>query len=211
MKNGLMDWNKRKTLHVILLACTVIATGCTGHSWEYPGVPQTAKILDDKNDICVFWNMEDSTTSPKTVSLWAYYKKKQRSEHILTTAPHSRVGWCKSDSVSKPFPKDSIPAISNANIISNSNEPLRLAVDGCPNVGFLWSFIVSVESDDAILLPSNGGFLQAPIYENILLYLSFDTYAEGGTYCLVDMYDYDGNLLIRFQANKHKDVQFDID
>lgn len=206
-----MDRNKRKTLHVILLVCFVLATGCTRHIWEYPGIPKTSVILDDKNDICVFWNMEDSTTSPKTVSLWAYHKKEQRAEHILTTAPFSKVGWCESDSVSKSFPKDSIPAIFDAKIISNSNEPLRLAVGGCPNVGYIWSYIVSVESDDAILLPSNGGFVQAPIYEDILLYLSFDTYAEGGTYCLVDMYDYDGNLLKRFQANKHKDVQLDID
>ena len=206
-----MNRNKRKTLHVLLMACIVLEIGCTRHTWEYPGVPKTSQMLDESNDICVFWNLEDSTTSPKTVSLWAYYKKEQRAEHILTTTPNSRAGWCVSDSVSKPFPKDSIPAIYDVKIISHPNEPLKLAVDGCPNVGFLWSFIVSVESDDAILLPSNGGFVQAPIYEDILLYLSFGTYIEGGTYCILDVYDYEGNLLKRFKANKHKDVLLNID
>ena len=177
--------------------------GC-GHSErdesEYSGIPSTAQAVAENEEYAIFLNDEDrgdsieGLVSIKQVSLWTYDKDKIAAKKILLTHPDAERNWFGADS-SVSIPLDSITTISRITILSWRDEPLRLLVEGCSDYRNVESFIIDINSDQAICLPTNRGLIGISEEEGLLIMQSYAYYEDCGRYNIIEAYDQQGNRI----------------
>ena len=180
------------------LAAILLLCGC--HKSK---IPQTAYIAAEDDNMIVYLNNEDTSEMPQ-VSLWLRYKESGNEKKLILTHPHSRRDWQTFDS-SMVVKTDFIATISRVTILSCGNEPFKLLVEGCPDHRNVESFIVSVDSDSAIMLPTNEGLIGVSKEDGLLIMESYDYYNGGGRYSKVGAYDLNGRLIISMDAKTHDD------
>ena len=190
----------RSLLQIVWPVFLIFLTSCQRNS--FPGIPKDSVLQDEAFGFKIFLHVDDSTHHPKKVSIWSYNQETGKAKRIVSTTGEAIPAWYKSDTVKSEWPKDSISSIYFAKIISWPDEPLRLVVNGCPDRRNVWSYIVSEETNKAILLPSNAGFLGLAPEENLLIALSYEYYGieHGGRYNVIKVFDTHGNLIRNLPA-----------
>ena len=191
-----------------LVICITIVIGCgsfnKGKS-DYKDIPSTAKSVAENEDYVVLLNDEatedsiEGVGSIKQVSLWTFDKDKGAASKILLSHPHADVSWFSMEH-SVIITLDSIPTISKVTILSWRGEPLKLLVEGCSDYRNVESFIIDINSDQAICLPTNRGLIGISEEEGLLIMQSYAYYEEGGRYNVIEAYDLQGNRITSMEA-----------
>ena len=177
--------------------------GC-GHSEsdesEYSGIPSTAQAVAENEYYVVFLNDEaigdsiEGLGAIKQVSLWTFNKDKKSAKKILLSHPNAD-GSRSSMEHSVIIPLDSIPTISKVTILSWKDESLELLAEGCSDYRNVQSFIINIDSDKAICLPTNRGLIGISEEEGLLIMQSYAYYEGGGRYNIIEAYDQQGNRI----------------
>lgn len=188
--------------------CTAFMMGC-GHSEsdesEYSGIPSTTQSVAENEEYVIFLNDEDSGDSIeglgtiKQVSLWTYDKDKRSANKILLSHPYADGSWFSIEH-SVSIPLDSIPTISKVTILSWKGEPLKLLLEGCSDFRNILSLVLDVDSDNAICLPSNRGFIGMSEEDGLLVMQSYAYYEGGGRYNIIEAFDEQGNRITSMDA-----------
>lgn len=186
----------------------ILTVSCQNNT--YHGIPRDSSLLDEAYGIKVFISIDDSTCNPNKVTLWSYDEKTQEAKRIVSTIGEDVAVWYKSDTIKSIWPKDTISSIYSANIISWPDEPLRIVVDGCLDQRNVWTYIISEDSDSAILLPTNAGFLGYTAEEDLIIAQSYDYYGFGGRYNVLKVFDSYGNLMHTIPINRKTDVSYEL-
>ena len=164
---------------VLLTFIVLLVCGCQPARKEEgmvkdEGVPSTAYVVAENEDYKVFLNDEaiadsiEGLPAIKQVSLWVCKNAEREGKKVLTTHIHANGSWFSMDHAVK-VPRDSIPAIHKAVILSWHDEPLKLLVEGCSDYRNVQSFIINAESDSAICLPTNSGVVGVRKEEGLLI------------------------------------------
>lgn len=182
---------------------TLMMIGC-GHSEsdgsEYSGIPSTAQAVAENENYVVFLKDEaigdsiEGLGAIKQVSLWTFDKDKKSAKKILLSHPNAD-GSRFSIEHSVTIPQDSIPTISKVIILSWRSEPLKLLVEGCSDYRNVESFIIDINSDQAICLPTNRGLIDISEEESLLIMQSYAYYEDCGRYNIIEAYDQQGNRI----------------
>ena len=98
------------------------------------------------------------------------------------------------------IPLDSIPTITKVTILSWVNEPLKLIAEGSSDYRNVESFIINEDSDNAICLPTNRGFIGISEEDGLLIMQSYAYYEDGGRYNVIEAYDDRGNRISSMNA-----------
>jgi len=196
-------WSKAVGLILALLM-----TSCQSN--PYPGIPDDSRFLDKAFGTTLFLHVDDSTCRPRKVTVWSYNQETREAKPIVSTTGEDIAVWCKGDTIKSYWPKDSIASIYSAKIISWSDKPLQIVVDGCPDQRNVWTYIVSEESDSVILLPTNAGFLGKSIEEDLLIGQSYEYYGQGGRYNVLKVFDMEGNMMQQIPINQRVNIPFDL-
>lgn len=196
--------------NLIPLCIVVLALIVSCQHNPYPGIPKDSSLLDEAYGIKVFLSIDDTTCKPNKVTLWSYDEKTQEAKRIVSTIGEDVAVWCKSDTIKSIWPKDSISSIYSAKIISWPDAPLRIVVDGCLDQRNVWTYIISEDSDSAILLPTNAGFLGYTAEEDLIIAQSYDYYGFGGRYNVLKVFDSYGNLMHTIPINRKTDVSYEL-
>lgn len=169
------------------------------------GVPSTAYVVAENEDYKVFLNDEaiadsiEGLPAIKQVSLWVCENAEREGKKVLTTHIHANGSWFSMDHAVK-VPRDSIPAIHKVVILSWHDDPLKLLVEGCSDYRNVQSFIINIESDSAICLPTNSGLIGMSEEEGLLIMQSYAYYEDGGRYNVIEAYDEEGNRISSMEA-----------
>ena len=200
----------RHLLYIIMCAAHMI--GC-GHSErdesEYSGIPSTAQAVAENEYYVVFLNDEaigdsiEGLGAIKQVSLWTFDKDKKSAKKILLSHPNAD-GSRSSMEHSVIIPLDSIPTISKVTILSWKDESLELLAEGCSDYRNVQSFIINIDSDEAICLPTNRGLIGISEEEGLLIMQSYAYYEEGGRYNVIEAFDERGNRIASMDAKMSK-------
>lgn len=167
----------------------------------YKGIPSTAYRVAENDSIIVFINNEaiddsiEGLPPLKQVSLWSYHKNKKEGRKILLSHPHTNMAFLNMEH-SVSIPLDSIPTITKVTILSWTNDPLKLLVEGCSDFRNIESFIINANSDSAICLPTNRGIVGITEEDGLLIMQSYDYYEEGGRYNKLIVIDPDNGKTI---------------
>lgn len=196
----------RHLLYIIM--CASFAIGCSSSDKgdrEYEGIPSTAQNVAENDEYIIFLNDEDSGDSIeglgpiKQVSVWTYDKSKRSAKIVLLSHPHTDVSWFSTEH-SVTIPLDSIPTISKVTILSWSSEPLKLLAEGCSDYRNVESFIIDINSDLAICLPTNRGLIGVSEEEGLLIMQSYAYYEGGERYNIIEAFDQLGNRITSMDA-----------
>lgn len=192
--------------------CAALMIGC-GHSEtresEYSGIPSTAQAVAENEYYVVFLNDEaigdsiEGLGAIKQVSLWTFDKDKKSAKKILLSHLNAD-GSRSSMEHSVIIPLDSIPTISEVTILSWRSEPLKLLAEGCSDYRNVESFIIDINSDQAICLPTNRGLIGISEEECLLIMQSYAYYEEGGRYNVIEAFDERGNRIASMDAKMSK-------
>jgi hypothetical protein len=196
-----------KSLYVAAFLIVSVTCGCNSSSGSgngeemYKGIPSTAYTIAENDSVIVFLNDEaiedsvDGLPPLKQVSLWSYHKNKKEGRKILLSHPHTNMAFLNMEH-SVSIPLDSIPTITKVTILSWTNDPLKLLVEGCSDFRNIESFIINVNSDSAICLPTNRGIVGITEEDGLLIMQSYDYYEEGGRYNKLIVIDPDNGKTI---------------
>ena len=189
----------------------ILAASCQHN--PYPGVPKDSVLQDEAYGVKIFLHVDDSTCRPRKVSVWSYDQESKEAKRIVSSTGEDIAVWCKSDTVKSYWPKDSIASIYQAKIISWPDKPLRIVVDGCPDRRNVWSYIVAEDLDEAILLPTNAGFLGHALEEDLLIAQSYEyyDYETGGRYNVIKVFNNQGDLLTTIPINQRADIPDEVE
>ena len=172
---------------------------------ECSGIPSTSQTISENEDYVIFLNDEDRGDSIeglgaiKQVSLWTYQKSKKSANKILLSHPHADASWFSMEH-SASIPLDSIPTISKVTILSWKGEPLKLLAEGCSDYRNVESFIIDIDSDQAICLPTNRGLIGISEEDGLLIMQSYAYYEDGGRYNIIEAFDQQGNRITSMDA-----------
>jgi hypothetical protein len=98
------------------------------------------------------------------------------------------------------IPLDSIPTISKVTILSWKGEPLKLLAEGCSDYRNVESFIIDIDSNQAICLPTNRGLIGISEEDGLLIMQSYAYYEDGGRYNIIEALDQQGNRITSMDA-----------
>jgi hypothetical protein len=93
------------------------------------------------------------------------------------------------------IPLDSVPTISKVTILSRKGEPLKIMTEGCSDYRNFESFIIDINSNEAICLPSNRGLVGISEEDGLLIMQSYAYYEEGGRFNVIEAFDEKGNRI----------------
>ena len=196
----------RHLLYIIMCAGLMIGCGHSEtHECKYSGIPSTAQSVAENEDYVIFLNDEatgdsiEGLGSVKQVSFWTYDKSKKSAKKLMISNPHADGSWFSMEH-SVTIPLDSIPTISKVTILSWRGEPLKLLAEGCSNYRNVESFIIDINSDQAICLPTNRGLIGISEEDGLLIMQSYAYYEGGGRYNIIEAYDQQGNRITSMDA-----------
>ena len=173
-------------------------------------IPSIAYLVAENEEWNIFLNdetIEDSIEglgSIKQVSLWAYNKTNKKAHKILLSHPHANSSWFTMEHAVK-IPLDSIPTISKVTILSWEGEPLKLLVEGSSDYRNIQSNIVCAESNQAICLPTNSGFIGISEEDGLLIMQSYAYYEDGGRYNKIQAFNFFGERIASMEARVKND------
>jgi hypothetical protein len=205
-----------KYLYII---CIIICIGCSPSDkgkiipvsdgvekdTVFDDIPSDAYSVAENEDWQVFLNDEaikdsiEGLPPVKQVSLWIYNKGEKSARRILLTHPNANGRWFTMEH-SVCIPLDSIPAISKVTILSWKGEPLKILTEGCADYRNVQSFIIDVNSSEAICLPSNRGLVGISEEDGLLIMQSYAYYEEGGRFNVIEAFDKKGKRIASMDA-----------
>ena len=200
-----------KSFHIVIFLIVLVFCGCNSSSESgnkediYKGIPSSAYAVAENDSFIVFLNdeaIEDSIEglpSIKQVSLWMYSRNKKEGRRILLSHPHTNMTFLNMKR-SVSIPLDSIPTVTKVTILSWVNEPLKLIAEGSSDYRNVESFIINEDSDNAICLPTNRGFIGISEEDGLLIMQSYAYYEDGGRYNVIEAYDDRGNRISSMNA-----------
>ena len=199
-----------KSFHIVVFLIVSIIWGCnsseTGNKEEiYKGIPSSAYTVTENDSVIVFLNNEaiedalEGMPSIKQVSLWSYNRNKKEGRRVLISHPQTNMAFLNMER-SVSIPLDSIPTITKVTILSWVNEPLKLIAEGSSDYRNVESFIINEDSDNAICLPTNRGFIGISEEDGLLIMQSYAYYEDGGRYNVIEAYDDRGDRISSMNA-----------
>lgn len=194
--------------YLLLIICVIVCGGCspsnkgknipvsdgTEKNAVYDSIPSDAYSMAENEDWKVYLNdeaIEDSIEGlppVKQVSLWIYNKGEKSAKRILLTHPDANCSWFTMER-SVCIPLDSIPTISKVTILSWKGEPLKIITEGCSDYRNVLSFIIDINSSEAICLPSNRGLVGISEEDGLLIMQSYAYYEQGGKFNVIEAFD----------------------
>lgn len=198
---------KKISLLFILMAFAAIIDAQEKVTHLVSTMPKTATIATENDEYSIFINEEPTPESQevKKVSLWVLNKKTQKSSRVLVTNPLAKFDWWYDMKQSKVVSLSDIRTISKVYIISWKGQPLKLLVEGRgpTEVMSIQSFIIEMNSDKAICLPTSLGLIGLSYEENLLIMQS-DRYHElGGHYNVIEAFDENGKRICKMDAKTY--------
>jgi hypothetical protein len=176
---------------------------------EHTNIPSNAYLASENKSFSIFLVDEKvgDSIAPlppiKQVSLWAYNKKKGTDVKILLSHPHANGSWFSMEH-SVSIPLDSIPTISKVTILSWESEPLKILAEGCSDYRNVQSFIIDINSDKAICLPTNRGLIGISEEDALLIMQSYEYYrTEDGKYNIIEGFNMDGRRICKMEAKMY--------
>jgi len=205
--------------YLLLIICVIVCGGCSPSNKGknipvsdgaekdavYDSTPYDAYSMAENEDWQVFLNDEAVKDSikglppVKQVSLWIYNKGKKSAKRILLTHPDANGSWFTMEH-SVCIPLDSIQTLSKVTILSGKGELLKILVEGCYDYRNVQSFIIDINSSEAICLPSNRGLVGISEEDGLLIMQSYEYYEDGGRYNVIEAFDEKGNRIASMDA-----------
>jgi hypothetical protein len=205
--------------YLLLIICVIVCGGCSPSNKGknipvsdgaekdavYDSIPYDAYSMAENEDWKVFLNEEAVKDSiegfppVKQVSLWVYEKSEKSAKKILLTHPDANGSWFTMEH-SVCIPLDSIPTISKVTILSWKGESLKMVTEGCSDYRNVQSFIIDINSSEAICLPSNRGLVGISEEDGLLIMQSYAYYEDGGRYNVIEAFDEKGNRIASMDA-----------
>ena len=207
--------------YLLFIICIIVCGGCSpsDKGQNIPvsngaeidvvddSIPSDAYSMAENEDWKVFLNEEAVKDSiegfppVKQVSLWIYEKSKNSAKKILLTHPNVSGSWfTKEHSICIPL--DSIPTISKVTILSWKGEPLKILTEGCSDYRNVQSYIIDINSSEAICLPSNRGLIGVSEEDGLLITQSYDYYEDGigGRFNKIEAFNMKGDRISSMEA-----------
>jgi hypothetical protein len=205
--------------YLLYIICVIVYIGCSPSDKGknipvsdcvepdavYGSIPSDAYLITENEDWQVFLNDEaikdsiEGLPPVKQVSLWIYEKSKRSAKRILLTHPDANGSWFTMEH-SVCIPLDSVPTISKVTILSRKGEPLKIMTEGCSDYRNFESFIIDINSNEAICLPSNRGLVGISEEDGLLIMQSYAYYEEGGRFNVIEAFDEKGNRIASMDA-----------
>jgi hypothetical protein len=205
--------------YLLFIICIIVCGGCSPsdkgknipvldgaeNETVYDCIPSDAYSMAENEDWQVFLNDEvikdsiEGLPPVKQVSLWIYNKGEKSAKRILKTHLDANGSWFTLEH-SVRIPLDSIPTISKVTILSWKGEPLKIVAEGCSDYRNVQSFIIDINSSEAICLPSNRGLVGISEEEGLLIMQSYAYYDDGGRYNIIESFDVQGNRIASMEA-----------
>ena len=205
--------------YLLYIICVIVCIGCSPSDKGknipvsdcvepdavYGSIPSDAYLITENEDWQVFLNDEaikdsiEGLPPVKQVSLWIYEKSKRSAKRILLTHPDANGSWFTMEH-SVCIPLDSVPTISKVTILSRKGEPLKIMTEGCSDYRNFESFIIDINSNEAICLPSNRGLVGISEEDGLLIMQSYAYYEEGGRFNVIEAFDEKGNRIASMDA-----------
>ena len=205
--------------YLLYIICVIVYIGCSPSDKGknipvsdcvepdavYGSIPSDAYLITENEDWQVFLNDEaikdsiEGLPPVKQVSLWIYEKSKRSAKRILLTHPDANGSWFTMEH-SVCIPLDSVPTISKVTILSRKGEPLKIMTEGCSDYRNFESFIIDINSNEAICLPSNRGLVGISEEDGLLIMQSYAYYEEGGRFNVIEAFDKKGKRIASMDA-----------
>lgn len=194
------------TIVCVLATCIFVMSGCSGSNEITLEENENFKIIIESNG-------NDSVDAIEK----SYYiiDKKNKSRSLIFS------DTCCSSNIQAPnttlcLPKDSIMAVNSAKLLYNisvSGLPYVL-VESSNNKHEIISFIVSLDKDSVLLLPTNNGFIGQTKYDSLLIFENLKPYSSRHNdlfYEELIAFDYSGNMISKMEAKTFKNYSRELD
>lgn len=164
-------------------------------------LPATAKEQDRTAQYVLYVN-EDAAPNedgdPGVYSVWVADEKAGTQQKVLTTNPSAEPQWEKmsqknADGVAVSLQR--IGAASSAKFASKDGR--KIIVEGCPDARNVWTYIVDIDKNTAIQLPSTEGVQSVDMDKDEVIAASYGYYPapDYGRYTVTKAYSLDGKFL----------------
>lgn len=189
---------KRLLIFVLPLLVVLAMHSCgTPTPKTPPERPKTVLAEDDSYEILreVVDSAEDQY-DVDVVALWVKDQKTGTQTKLLQTVRPNGGAWYVDDGKNFiPAPIDSINAIYNAYIYSQ--DPLRIIVEGCPDMRNIYSYFIDVPARKAWYVPANSGYLVTTDYEGYMIFQSYRYGPDGigGRYTFLQVFNDEGEMV----------------
>lgn len=164
-------------------------------------LPSTAEEKDRASQYVLYVNEDESPNEdgdPGVYSVWVADEKAGTQQKVLTTNPSAEPEWNKmsqkdADGVAVSLQR--IGAASSAKFASKDGR--KIIVEGCPDSRNVWTYIVDLDKNTAIQLPSTEGVQSVDMDKGEVIAASYGYYPapDYGRYTLTKAYSLDGKFL----------------
>lgn len=189
---------KRLLIFVLPLLVVLAMHSCgTPTPKTPPERPKTVLAEDDSYEILreVVDSAEDQY-DVDVVALWVKDKETGTQTKLLQTVRPNGGAWYVADGKNFiPAPIDSINTIYNAYIYSR--DPLRIIVEGCPDMRNIYSYFIDVPSRKAWYVPANSGYLVTTADQGYMIFQSYRYGPDGigGRYTFLQVFNDEGEMV----------------
>ena len=157
------------------------------------------ELLDETDSISLYRTIispaKDEYDIPES-ALWVRNKMTGKETEILRTIRPDWHSWYISDgSKFVEVPIDSLLVLSRAFILNEN--PLRIIIEGCPDMRNVFSYFIDVPSRKAYWVPSNSGYLGGT-EEGYMIFSSYRYVSDpeiAGRYTFLQVFDEDGEMV----------------
>lgn len=184
-----------KTALAALLLWTVLP------SMAQNSLPSTAKLADDNGFQQIYLNYEtapdDDEDIAPTTSVWICDKRQRTTKRLLTTNPDAQGAWDRMQNHNAvTIPMTQIAIAVKARFVTGDN---KIIVEGCPDARNIYSYLIDLEQNTALQLPSNSGFVgfcgEDETYIVMQSYRYNPDIEVGGRFPVLSVYDTHGKFI----------------
>lgn len=186
--------------------CIFMMFGCSG----------TNEILLEENEDYKIVIETNENFSVDTFEKTYYIIDKTTGSRSLVISDTCKSSYIQVPNTTRRLPKDSINAAKSARLlynVSTSGLPFVL-VESINNKHEILSFIVSLDKDSVLLLPSNNGFIGQTKTDSLLILENLKPYSSKHNdlfYEELIAFDYSGNIVSRMEAKTYKNYSRELD
>lgn len=162
------------------------------------GIPATAKLADEDEEMAVYLNVEEKGKDiydNDVTSVWVYWKQKDEVKKLLTTTKDNGE-WPTIDARAKVVKPSSIHAVFEAKIQPYTDD--KLMIQGCPDSRHVFSYLVDIKKNEFLLLPTTQGVLGFTSEEGYIVAQSYkyrDDPDRAGRFTVIYILSDDGKVM----------------
>lgn len=187
-------------------SCIFVISSCSGTN---------EILLDENEDYKIIIETNENSSVVSFVKTYYIIDKTTGSKTFLISDTCSS-SFIQVPTTTKRLPKDSIMAVNTVKLLYN------VSVLGLPSVLVessnkkheTLSFIVSLDKDSVLLLPSNNGFIGQTKSDSLLIFDNLKPYSSKHNdlfYEELIAFDYFGNIVSRMEAKTYKNYSRELD